>query len=922
MAKFFVSYSRSTKNEVGKVVDLLRASRHEVWWDDDIPIMADWWATILQKIEWCEVFIFVASDKSVESPYCLAELKYANDRQRPVLPFMLDDPTTLAVPSELPPRNQWLIYNGDPAAMLRQINFAYDHIDWRLHHDIHVPRPPEPQKGGKSIAQLYQTARQLANYGEFEQAKDTFRNIKSLDYGEWGAECDEWIARLTSYATLVDLAADVSTLDRAQKAWGRYVREYGDDFDPLHVKTKIAGKRSRSFNLPLVASGIAILMILVIFGGLLLSGGDEGNDSNDLLTSIELAQTETRQVEIANAPTQTDMPTATATNAPPTLTKTLTSTVTNTYMPPTNTPTSTDEPTVTETLTSTVTNTDIPPTNSPTATDMLPTLTETPTSTATNTPTSTATETLTDTPVPPTPTFSPIELAHAGVTRNADWTPIEQDFNGITMVLVPAGCFTMGSSDEQVEYAHSICEQASGEEQCALEFIEDEQPAHQQCFEMPFWIDKYEVTYSQVFEIGDPDTVSPNWKDNNYPYTGITWYEARDFCALREARLPTEAEWEYAARGPDNLTYPWGNEFVEGNVVFSVNSGSQAAEVGSRLGGTSWVGAYDMSGNVWEWISTIYDQERFPYPYEQNDGRNDNQTDTTSERGHRGGEWFSPYPDWLRSSDRGWDPPEKSYPTGGFRCARDYAQPPTSEDTSPETEQTPIGFAPVTRNADWEPVMQEFDGITMVLVPVGCFDMGSDVGYPGEQPVHEQCFDKPFWIDRYEVTNEQYGSVGCSQYSSEPDQPRNCVSWFEARDYCESRDAHLPTEAEWEYAARGPDGLVYPWGNQWNPDNVVWSGNSNQATATVGSKPNGASWVGALDMLGNVGEWTSSMYVGFPYDKLDGREQDTDTRTDIQRVWRGGAFVDHEYFLYTSNRYQGNQGGTDSYGGFRCARSY
>lgn len=171
MARFFVSYSRSDKDEVSKVVSLLSAAGHEVWWDNDIPVMDDWWRSILTRIEWCEVFIFVVSEKSVQSDYCLAELKYANERQRPILPFILQDPSSLNLPSFLPHRAQWLLYDGDPARMLLQINTAHKSINWNVHKDLDVPRPPEPKKGGKSIAQMYQRARQLANEQKFSEAK-------------------------------------------------------------------------------------------------------------------------------------------------------------------------------------------------------------------------------------------------------------------------------------------------------------------------------------------------------------------------------------------------------------------------------------------------------------------------------------------------------------------------------------------------------------------------------------------------------------------------------------------------------------------------------------------------------------------------------------------------------------------------------
>jgi formylglycine-generating enzyme required for sulfatase activity len=236
---------------------------------------------------------------------------------------------------------------------------------------------------------------------------------------------------------------------------------------------------------------------------------------------------------------------------------------------------------------------------------------------------------------------------------------------------------------------------------------------------------------------------------------------------------------------------------------------------------------------------------------------------------------------------------------------------------------------PVTANRQWIPIQQDFDGVTMVLVPVGCFMMGSRT----EIPIHQQCFEEPFWIDKYEVTNAQYGSVGCEQYSSEPEQPRNCVNWLEARDFCAARGlgTRLPTEREWEYAARGPDNLVYPWGNEFIGENAIYDDTSDFQTASVGSRPEGASWVGALDMSGNLWEWTSSLQQAYPYVGDDGRENPSVVADSIDinayRSIRGGSFTSPvsasiTEFLRASDRNSHSPGFSWFDNGFRCARDY
>lgn len=252
--------------------------------------------------------------------------------------------------------------------------------------------------------------------------------------------------------------------------------------------------------------------------------------------------------------------------------------------------------------------------------------------------------------------------------------------------------------------------------------------------------------------------------------------------------------------------------------------------------------------------------------------------------------------------------------------------------TTPTPDPLQVVFIPVARNftgsnADWTPYERDFDGVTMVLVPAGCFMMGSTGGQEDEQPVHEQCFDAPFWIDRTEVTQadfERLGGVNANGSCFDGDnRPVECITWFEARDFCALRRTRLPTEREWEYAARGPDNLTYPWGNTWNENNAVWDGNSNGQTANVGSRPAGASWVGALDMSGNVWEWASSLYQSYPYDAADGREADTGDRADVWRVVRGGSWLYAiTNFLRAADRGGGNPDYRGNVFGFRCARSF
>jgi iron(II)-dependent oxidoreductase len=244
----------------------------------------------------------------------------------------------------------------------------------------------------------------------------------------------------------------------------------------------------------------------------------------------------------------------------------------------------------------------------------------------------------------------------------------------------------------------------------------------------------------------------------------------------------------------------------------------------------------------------------------------------------------------------------------------------------------------VNENAEWHPTIHRFDGANMALVPAGCFIMGStseqlgealdscdryygawgcQQDFEDEQPAHEVCFEKPFWIDVTEVTNRAYGSSSRESMYRAPRWPRETVNWAEASAYCEQRGARLPSEAEWEYVARGPDSLIYPWGNEFDTNHVIWF---TLKPYNVGGKDEGASWVGALDMSGSISEWVADSYGSY---STEAQIDPTGPAGGEERITRGGDWFSHAaYFLRTSHRAPYDPEFASSVVGFRCARDF
>jgi len=264
------------------------------------------------------------------------------------------------------------------------------------------------------------------------------------------------------------------------------------------------------------------------------------------------------------------------------------------------------------------------------------------------------------------------------------------------------------------------------------------------------------------------------------------------------------------------------------------------------------------------------------------------------------------------------------------------------------------------------------DGAPIVWIAAGSFMMGTSSeeiryrivrlhavgGIADQQPVHEVSLTG-FWAQKLEVTNGQYARFLNERGSNEDDEghillditDENCqiternggyeikegrenhpvveVTWYGARAYAQHYGMALPTEAQWEYAARGPDGPRYPWGDQWETGNLCWRGNVDQgpplcaATFPAGSFPAGASWCGALDMAGNALEWCADWYDPAYYKEAPAENPMGPITPPVPydqatRVCRGGSYFQYADDCRCASRSYFPPDQCHDYHGFRC----
>ncbi len=253
-------------------------------------------------------------------------------------------------------------------------------------------------------------------------------------------------------------------------------------------------------------------------------------------------------------------------------------------------------------------------------------------------------------------------------------------------------------------------------------------------------------------------------------------------------------------------------------------------------------------------------------------------------------------------------------------------------------------------------------GIRQVWVPAGTFTMGTDAAaiaalgkqnppdwvaaeFRSEVPAHDVSLTKGYWIDMTEVTNAAFMAfVDAGGYTNQelwsedgwawlatkdashlplhcngdvPEQPRMCLTWYEAEAYARWRGGRLPTEAEWEFAARGPESSVYPYGDTFDREaaNVL----NAVAPKPVGAYPTGASWVGALDMSGNAMEWVSD-WLDVGYYATSPATDPTGPATGEKKIEKGGWWGSNEFVARSAYRhYEDPPTYGDKHIGFRVA---
>ena len=642
-------------------------------------------------------------------------------------------------------------------------------------------------------------------------------------------------------------------------------------------------------------------------------------------------------------------------------------------------------------------------------------------------------------------------------------TEIVCDKDGAEMVLVPAGTFLRGTSvdeaDRLFEWARGYAKRfdrvlrAQDKEVWIKKLLADEQPQRSVHLDA-YYIDKHEVTnarFRRFVEATGYETASekegygevyspryktwlpeegvswrkPGWKTgDDHPVVMVNYGDVQAYCRWAGTQLPTEAQWEKAARGSAGNVYPWGAAWDGARLNAAGKSSglpwgdpelddghTRTAPVGSFPKGVSAYGCHDMAGNVWEWCRDWYTSDyyagspnRNPHGPTEAAAKKDAWPKRPSVRvgsvhvftgkglpvkiilGRvlRGGSWYNVAVK-CRAANRNKSNPATRSGTCGFRCVLGLTlavlrgtagtQPgkmAAHGSTTRPRKRLPSGFhaKPGTaRHAGGLPmaVVCDKDGSELLLVPAGVFARGTTQEeverfhdwfrawgrrrglhflprgkhayikkfFSREQPQRAIHLDA-YYMGKYEVTNARFRrfvdatghrttaetvgfgwtfdpkrerwvkTPGASWrkpgWAVRDNHPVVMVTWDDATAYCRWAGARLPTEAQWEKAARGTHGFAYPWGNAWDggkansadatagwerSDRTTRDGHTH--TAPVGSFASGVSPFGCCDMAGNVSEWCRDWYKEDYYVACPDRDP-MGPDTGQYRVVHGGSW--------------------------------
>jgi len=531
-------------------------------------------------------------------------------------------------------------------------------------------------------------------------------------------------------------------------------------------------------------------------------------------------------------------------------------------------------------------------------------------------------------------------------------------------IWVPPGAFPMGRPE--------------GEEGTSLEV-----PLHTVTFAQGFFLAKFEATVLQyeTCQAASPGTCTPpstaDWDGNGWgtnrssnarethPQNGLTWAQADAVCAWLGGRLPSEAEWEYAAKGPAHRKYPWGDTpeptCINGTAVFSelgITEGYGCGlggtwPVNSMSGGASWVGALDMAGNVWEWVEDWWHANYSGAPTDGSAWV----VPSGTPRVKRGG-GFDRSAWYLRSAYRHDAAPTYRDASHGARCVRDLSPVGVYCNTACPAlpgygaECNAQNHCEYARSEQTEP-WHEWD--VWIWVPPGSFEVGCPDGespcLANERPVHTVSLAEGFFVAKYEVATAAFEACEAAGGCTAPEEsglwdpsglglnrvsngrgahPQNGLKWQDALAFCRwiaPSAGRLLSEAEWEAAAKGPVYRKYPWGDEPEPtcaDLMASFFESSNGCGEGGTWPvyamqAGAAYVGAIQMSGNVWEWVEDgWHATYDDAPLDGSPWPNED--DPQRAMRGGAYNTDAGNLRSALRYAYAPSALSTTFGARCAR--